>query len=99
MIYSITRELRREVCKVVPIVQNGPDWQLDTSKKLSDASKRMAIRSIFSFMEGACFGLKTSALGSQYAKNITEAEKLIASEQSYDLNDAGEIKGFIPLSP
>jgi len=50
-------------------------------------------------MEGACFGLKTSALGSQYAKNITEAEKLIASEQSYDLNDAGEIKGFIPLSP
>jgi len=92
LLYAITRELRNEVCELVPLIQIGTSWELDTKEILSNPEKRMAIRSIFSLVEGACFGLKTAALKSVIPNVLTEADKLFAMELSYDLNDAGEIK-------
>lgn len=57
--------------------------------KLSQLERRLLTRSVFSYVEAMCFSLKQWALSSHRAGNLTNAERALAAEESYELADNG----------
>lgn len=55
-------------------------------------TRRLITRSIFALFEAVVFQLKQDALNSEYSENLTIAEKILCTEQSFDLDSNGKAR-------
>lgn len=60
---------------------------------LSEVERRVLVKAIFSFFEAICFRLKQEAVEDG---TLTEGERLLALERSYDLTSHGEVRATRP---
>src|SRR5713226_6942733 len=58
--------------------------------ELSQMERRLLTKSVFCYVEAMCFGLKQWALSLWRADGLTNAERTLAAEESYELADNGK---------
>lgn len=91
--YEVLRALTDELERELDVVsKTGPKNQDDIrTQTLSQVERRILIRSIFSYIEAITFALKALVLSHPYSSKLTEGERVLASEVSYDLKSTGDV--------